>query len=192
MIRARSTAAGRCRVPARPGFTLVEVMLALTIGAMAISGATLLLLGLSDRGRAIDAVAGNIDREANAEHLLRTTVRNLELSRDATLSLEGGPSGARFRSWCDGPTGWPVRCDVRLVVREEADGRTLSLELRPDGTAEEAMVVDLWTGLHTVRILYLLDPGEGGKWTDWWTETLLPPAIGVVLDGDTLILPIRE
>jgi prepilin-type N-terminal cleavage/methylation domain-containing protein len=183
----------------RQGFTLVEVLLALAIGAMAISGATLLLLGLSDRGRAIDTVARTLDHQMNAERLLRTIVRNLDLQPNATQSLKGGPGAAHFRSWCESPTGLPVRCSVRLVASPEELGWKLSLELRPEnpdvqGQARvgESTVVDLWTRMRTVKLLYLIDPGAGGTWAEQWTETVLPRALGVVLDEDTLILPIRE
>lgn len=182
----------------RDGFTLIEVMLALMIGGMAISGAALLLMGLSDRGRAIDAVAWQVDREANAERLLRTTVRNLELSSDMTPSLEGNATSAHFRSWCDSPIGWPVPCSVHLAVRETAHGQTLLLELRqvdpgirPERDPNGPTVIDLWNRLQYARILYLIDAGQGGRWTDQWSELVPPPAVGVIVNSDTLILPVR-
>ncbi len=204
--RRRALVADGARVAARGGFTLVEVMLALVLGGMALSGAVFLLLGLSDRGRAIDAAAWNVNHEANAERLVRNAVRNLRLSPDSTPSLEGEPTSARFRSWCDGPAGWPERCAVRLFVRETAKGRAISLETRPgdgridadgaphdaDGAPHGAAVVDLWSGFGSAGLRYLVDAGQGGTWTDRWSTLVPPSALGLVVDGDTLILPARR
>lgn len=183
---------------ARHGFTLIEVMLAIALSAMALTAATMLLLGLSDRARQIDALTEREDREGNAELLLRTTVRNLDLPRDTTRALEGTPEEVRFRSWCDGEFGWPVPCAVRLHVRETSGGKALVLELgpdQPDGAPEAiaagGTVIQLWAGLGAAGLLYLVDPGSGGRWTDRWSDRTLPRALGVVGDADTLILPIR-
>jgi prepilin-type N-terminal cleavage/methylation domain-containing protein len=198
MTRHRRNGVSGANGRSRDGFTLIEVLLALVIGGMAISGAALLLMSLSDRGRAIDAVAWRVDREANAERLLRTTVRNLKLSSDMTPSLEGSATSTRFRSWCDSPTGWPVPCSVHLSIRETAHGQTLSLELRqshpgtrPGIDPDSPTVIDLWNRLQSARILYLIDTGQGGRWTDQWSGLVPPPAVGVVVNSDTLILPVR-
>lgn len=183
----------------RNGFTLIELMLALAIGGMALSAAALLLLGLSDRGRVIDTVVWRMDRDASAERLLRTLVRNLDFSPDTTPSLKGDATSARFRSWCDGNTGWPVRCFVHLSIAETQYGQAVTLQLWPSSSeirqgsiSGDPTVISLWDRLDSAGLLYLIDASQGGRWTDEWSELVPPPAMGLILDGDTLILPVRR
>lgn len=199
IVSRRLSVGGRPNGAVVPGFTLVEVLLALVLGGMALSGAVFLLLGLSDRGRAIDAAAWRVNREANAERLLRIAVRNLRLSPDSMPSLEGGPASARFRSWCDGPAGLPVRCSIHLFIRE-AEGSDRAIVLRSrvgDGwirggdASVDAAAVELWSGLRFAGFLYLVDAARGGTWVDRWSQPAPPAALGVVVDRDTLVLPIH-
>jgi prepilin-type N-terminal cleavage/methylation domain-containing protein len=183
----------------RTGFTLIEVMLSLVIGGMAVAASALLLLGLADRGSAIDASARRVDRAANAERLVRATVRNLQLSEDTTPPLKGTAKSARFHSWCDAAAGWPAPCYVHLFIRDTAGGQVLALELQRDdsrarveGRPDDVVVLDLQRARKYAELLYLVDPGHGGEWIDHWSERMAPVAMAVAIDGDTLILPVRE
>jgi prepilin-type N-terminal cleavage/methylation domain-containing protein len=180
------------------GFTLIEVMLAIVIGGMAVATSALLLSGVADRGRDIDAAAQRVDRAANAERLLRVTARNLQLSVDTAPPLKGSTRSVRFRSWCDTPAGWLGSCYVHLFVHDTAGRRALSLELREDdsphgaedGRNDDAIVIDLRPVSRRAELLYLVDPGHGGSWTDHWSERMPPAAMAVAIDGDTVILPV--
>src|SRR5689334_15918905 len=100
---------------ARPatGFTLLEVMVALVIGGMAVAGAAALLGVLGERAQAVERAGARADGDANAERVLRLLVANLNLP-DTTRSFAGDPNTVGFRSWCETPAGWLDRCAVRL------------------------------------------------------------------------------
>lgn len=168
------------------GFTLIEVTVALVIGGLAISAAAALLLALDERAGALAAARVRVDRDANAERLLRHLTDNLIL-QDSAPTLRGDARHLSFHSWCETPAGWLGRCNVRLTIAPRGDEQTLVLEL--DGVADQIIK------LRTARALvfrYLSDARHRGRWTERWSATVLPHAIAVIGDRDTLLLPLTS
>lgn len=180
-MRARSRAGGR------EGFTLLEVMVALAIGALVLLGARLMMGQMADGAERVAAESAEADREANAERVLRDVVSRVETSPDDERGVWGDGTGVRFSTWCEVPAGWLERCTASLGVIP-LDGRNvLALQL-PHGEVHAVR-----SGFARARILYLADAGNGGAWVRNWSSTLSAPlAIGVVADADTLILRIGE
>ena len=173
----------------RRGFTLVEVMVALVVMGVVLVGARTMLGQIADDADRITAAAADADREANAEALLRAVAGRLELSATPADSarLEGEPRGMRFRSWCEVPDGWLERCRASLGFIQVDGGNVLALRL---STGE---LVQLRRGFRTGELVYLRDAGDGGDWAGRWSTRLAAPlAIGIVIDGDTTIVPIGE
>jgi prepilin-type N-terminal cleavage/methylation domain-containing protein len=173
----------------RGGFTLVEVMVALVVIGVAVAGARVVLGQLADDAERIARSSADADREAGADALLRDLAGRLELGGAAggERRFEGQPHGARFHSWCDVPAGWLERCEVTLGILD-LDGQPV-LAVRADG----ADPVALRRGFSEGEILYLRDAGGGGEWVRRWGASITAPvALGVVLDGDTLIVRIGE
>ncbi|HYW08759.1 MAG TPA: prepilin-type N-terminal cleavage/methylation domain-containing protein [Longimicrobium sp.] len=168
------------------GFTLVEVVVALALAGLLLLGARVLLEQVGDAAERISGTAAEVDREANGERLLRAVVGSAEQPSGAR-AFRGDARGARFTSWCDLAAGWQERCDVSLGVIRVGERNVLAMEL-PRGE-----VVALRHGFASGRVIYLRDAADGGSWlAEWASSVSLPLAVGVVLDGDTLILRVGE
>lgn len=169
----------------RAGFTLLEVMVAITISAVLLLGARALLEQVGSSAEAIAGSAAAVDREANAERLVRALVGRAE-QPEVGREFVGTPQGARFSTWCDVPAGWLERCAVSLGVLRVGDSNVLALE-----TGGE--VIPVRRGFAEGHILYLRDAGDGGMWLrEWSSAASAPLALGVVMDRDTVILRLGE
>jgi prepilin-type N-terminal cleavage/methylation domain-containing protein len=181
--------AGRTGAKARAGFTLLEVMVALTVMGVVLVGARTLLGQIADDADRITAASADADREANAEALLRTVAGRLELSppADGNAGFEGTPRGMRFHTWCEVPDGWLERCRASLGFVETNGEPLLALRLSTGET------VPLRRGFAAGELVYLRDAAAGGDWVrDWGASLTAPLAVGVVIDGDTAIVAIGE
>ena len=169
------------------GFTLIEVMVALVIGGMAVAGAAALLTSLRDRGEAVARTAAQADGDANAERLLRRLLANLDLSADSTKpSFAGDADGMRFQTWCDTPAGWLGRCIARLSLERHDDLASLRLEIDdPDST-----VIELRKDLRGARFRYLISIDDVPTWLDRFSRLVVPGAVALIVGRDTLLLPV--
>lgn len=155
----------------------------LAIGAAAFSN-------LNGRAEDVEAAAVAADRVANAERLVRALVVNAETGNDSTW-LAGDSIGVRFQSWCHAPAGALHRCSVHLFFRPRDSLRDLVVEMRHNRSDPNAYsTTQLWSGIGTGKVVYLVDGSYGGAWRDAWSGPKLPYAIGSVLMTDTLILPV--
>jgi hypothetical protein len=50
--------------------------------------------------------------------------------------------------------------------------------------------VQVRSALRVAAFLYLEEARNGGSWSTSWSDRVPPLAVGVILDADTLILPI--
>jgi prepilin-type N-terminal cleavage/methylation domain-containing protein len=164
------------------GFTLIEVTVALIVGGMALSAAAALLHGLGQRAEAITVAGARVDRDANAERLVRATWGNLRPGSDGTPTVSGDSSEVRFQSWCQTVEEWLQPCRVRLGITYTESSWQLRLERGSEVTA-------LWSGQSGfARIRYLRDAARGGSWVAAWSDLVAPPAIALILGSDTLVL----
>ena len=176
------------RPRARPGFTLLELVVALGVGALALLAARSALVQIAGAADVALAVAQAADREANAERLLRATVGQLETGVQPERAFAGDEHAATFATWCDVPSGQHVPCRARLAA-DSAGGRpvltlTLTVAGRPD-------TVVLRKATQSIALRYLTTPEAGGRWVPFWPPAITPPlALGVVADADTLVLRI--
>jgi prepilin-type N-terminal cleavage/methylation domain-containing protein len=176
--------------PERRGFTLVEVLVALTVGAVIVLGARLMLEAVGDGTQRVTRQAQRTDRDANAERVLRAVVAALEVSEAEGRTFGGDEREARFTSWCDTPGGWKELCTVTLAIRVD-DAR--------NGAGAGALVLTLSGGAPlSIRagftygeLRYLADARDAGEWfTSWDAGISMPIAIGAIVDRDTLIFKI--
>jgi len=171
----------------RRGFTLIEITVALIIGGMAVSAAAALLTGLSSRADEIRSAAGRVDREANAERLLRDLLGNLRLSGDSTHTLSGESTSVAFLTWCVTVEGWLRPC--RADLRTDSTDSGMQLELtRSAGDVQTIALSREIRGPAFVR--YLRDATDGGQWVTRWSEIVSPAALEIVMGSDTLFLPV--
>jgi prepilin-type N-terminal cleavage/methylation domain-containing protein len=176
---------------ARRGFTLVELLVALVVGAVVMLGGRLLFQSVADSRARLSRATRHADDDANAERVLRATVSALEVGSGPDAQFGGDEHQTRFTSWCDTPGGWKERCAVTLsvvgdsagTVIQDGPGHALVLQL-----AQQPPVV-VRTAFTDGALRYLLDAHDGGRWMRVWDRGLSAPlAIAAIVDGDTLIL----
>lgn len=166
----------------RSGFTLIEVLVALMVGAIVLLGAHQVLSILTDRSHALVGRAAQTDRKANGERMLRDLVGQLELGSPGTIPFSGSPDTVRFSSWCEAPSGWLERCAVTLSFAADGDHEALRAQL---GTSPP---LDLVRDLHRGAFRYLESAAGGGQWFQkWGTGITAPLGIGVVLVRDDAV-----
>jgi prepilin-type N-terminal cleavage/methylation domain-containing protein len=171
----------------RRGFTLIEVTVALVIGGMALSAAAALLSGLSSRAEQIRSAGARVDRDANAERLLRNLLANLRASGDSTLTVRGDSGSVTLQAWCATVEGWLRPCRARLGLERDSTSVEFRLELTGGG-AENRSVVFRQGARVPAGLRYLRDAAGGGTWVSRWTEVVAPSAISVFAGADTLVL----
>jgi prepilin-type N-terminal cleavage/methylation domain-containing protein len=170
----------------RAGFTLLELMVALVVGGITLTGATALYLGLSGRAEAIRATSLALSHDANAERVLRLLAQNAE-GRGEAPGVRGDSAEVTLDTWCETPFGWSEPCRVRVAFGDNGRFRRLSLQ-RLDAASAPLVLRD---SLNAGHITYLVDASRGGSWSAAWTEDVPPPALAVVMETDTLLLPIH-
>ena len=169
------------------GFTLIEVTVALVIGGMALVAAAALFNGLARRAEGVERAGRRADRDANSERLLRTLFENIDLRGDSTSPpVSGDQRSIRFRAWCDEGRGSFAPCGVRLSIQQDAGLSFLQLEL----SGADTSTLVLRRGFREGRLRYLLNAREGGQWTDVWPRLVAPTAIALIIERDTLLLPV--
>ena len=172
---------------ARVGFTLLEALVALTVSAITVLGARILLTGLADDGSRITSAAEIADRTANADRLLRQLVARIEVGTPQAGQFGGDDQSATFTSWCDVAEGWQERCRVTIANRRSGATAALIASLSTGET------IALRTGFHHGELRYIGDPRAGGTWIRVWGAGITAPvALGLIIDGDTTIVRIGD
>ena len=149
----------------RRGFTLIEVIVALTIGALVVLVAHQLFAAVADRGRTLIEAQTTFDRRANARRWLKATFLSLDVGTDGAVGFDGRPDHAAFSTWLLTPDGWFERRQVTLSAEQ---GR-LRAAVTP-GTA-----IALSDSVTDVQFDYLLEPGAESRWVREWVSPVSAP-----------------
>lgn len=169
------------------GFTLIEVVVALVVSGVVLLAARALLTGVADGADRLARASRAADQDANGERLLRTLFARLDVATDSARTFTGDERRARFTTWCDVPAGWTERCEA-AVVFDSLGGRPALVAVLSTGE-----VVALRQGFAAGELRYLADAAGGGRWfRDWGRALTAPVAVGLVIDGDTVIVRIGE
>lgn len=169
------------RTSPRGGFTLLEVMVALTLSAGIILTGRLLLEQMGETGRAIVARSDAQDSVLAREETLRNLFRNIEVGPGDSVTFGGTERAMKFWSWCDSAGGLRGRCAVSVTVDTVLTVRS--------STAEQPVV--LLRGDSPGVFRYLNDARNGGQWyRAWGTGILVPLAVAVIFGTDTTVLRI--
>jgi prepilin-type N-terminal cleavage/methylation domain-containing protein len=171
----------------RAGFTLIEVMVALVVSAIVLLGARAMLADVGDDALRISAETKRLDADANGERALRALVRQLDLGAGEASQFAGDPRQVSFSSWCDVPAGWQERCAVTLTLEPHAGNSALVIR------TSKGPALTVRDSIATGALRYLTTVTDGGEWIRVWGAGITAPlAIGIILDRDTLIVPIGE
>jgi prepilin-type N-terminal cleavage/methylation domain-containing protein len=147
------------------GFTLIEVMVALTIGSLVVLVAHQLFAAVAERGRTLIVARTAHDRAVNARRWLAATFLSLDVGTDGASGFDGRPDHAAFSTWLLTPDGWFERRKVTI----SAEQRRLQAAITP-GTP--IALVDSVTDL---QLDYLLEPGAESRWVREWVSPVSAP-----------------
>lgn len=169
----------RAESSARRGMTLVELMVAIVVGGIALGGVAAIADGMHTVARAARAGEAERDRRWAGERMLRQLLLQAELEPPGMVAFAGDRAGLRVATWCDTPAGWQERCVAALTIREG--------EVSVSGAADDRVLLDL-EGPREFR--YLLTAADGGRWSDRWPAAATPPVAVALVGRDTLIFRI--
>lgn len=171
---------GVCR-----GFTLVEVLIALTIGSIIVLVTHLLFSHAVEASRRITDAGSRFDREQLAGRWLRSAFLSLDVNEGAG-PFEGASDHLSFTSWLVVSGGWTERTPVRLGLTDS------TLEAR---NSRNAFL--LQRDVRHVEFDYLLVPGANSRWVSVWVSPVSAPvAVRIRLYRtariDTLLFAVGE
>jgi prepilin-type N-terminal cleavage/methylation domain-containing protein len=175
------------------GFTLIEVMVALTVGAIVVLLAHRLFAGVTDGARRMGAARAALDQEVNARRWLVEAFGSLDVGNGA--GFDGHADRVQFATWQQSPEGWLLRQPVDLAVR----GHRLVAQIGP---GQSLVLAD---SVSRVQLDYLLEvgseadgpgtmPGERASFVrEWISPVSAPLAVRLRLTrmagtADTLLL----
>jgi len=167
------------------GFTLIEVLVALTIASLVVLVAHQMFTGVADGADTVAAQRRILDRRSNTRRWLKATFLSLE------PPFEGRPTSVSFNSWQLTSGGWFQPQEIELAW----DGRRFVAR----HAGEALPLADTVTG---VAFDYLLEPGADTKWVRAWVSPVSAPvAVRVRIAGcgrgdagcvDTLLFLVKE
>jgi prepilin-type N-terminal cleavage/methylation domain-containing protein len=170
------------------GFTLIELMVAITLSGIVLLGARALWESLASSVDRLRTSATADARDANGERLLRSLVGRLEVGTDQSHEFAGDEQHMRFTTWCDMPAGWQERCDAVIGIEPDSGGQFALVARLSTGE-----IIPVERGFARGVLRYLNDPVGRGVWFRIWGHGITAPlAIGVITDRDTTIVRIGE
>jgi len=147
------------------GFTLIEVMVALSLGALLVLIAHRIFTGVTEGSARLATARAALDREANARRILAAVVGSIDVGRPGTGDFDGKPHGVTFSTWYQSPAGWLEPRRVTLALGAESLVLT-GLDEEPVRLADSVAALDLD---------YLLDYGVREAWVRAWSSTVSAP-----------------
>jgi prepilin-type N-terminal cleavage/methylation domain-containing protein len=173
------------RAPSAHGFTLIEVLVAVTLAGIVVVAAHQIFTGVADGARAVAGARQSLDHSSNARRWLKVTFLSLQ------PPFEGQSDRLSFMSWQLTSGGWFEQEPTELVLdRSRVVVRAGNITFP---------LVDNVTAL---SFDYLLEPGAESRWVREWISPLSAPlAIRVRVAGcgrgdagcvDTLLFLIKE
>jgi len=147
------------------GFTLIEILVALTIGTLSVLLAHQIFAAVLDRGQVLVEGRLALDREVNARRWLEAAFLSLDVSTDSAGGFDGRLNRVRFASWLRTPNGWFER---RAVVVGREEGRVIA-SVSPGGPTR------LLESATDLQFDYLLEPGAESRWVREWVSPVSAP-----------------
>ena len=167
------------------GFTLIEVLVSLTIASLVVLAAHQMFTGAADGAKAVTTEREAIDRRSNARRWLKAAFLSLE------APFDGRANNISFTSWQLTPGGWFEPQPIAV----ERQGSQL-------GARHAGDVLTLADDVSGIAFDYLLDPGADSKWVrEWISPVSAPLAVRGRIAGcgkgnagcvDTLLFLVKE
>jgi prepilin-type N-terminal cleavage/methylation domain-containing protein len=147
----------------RAGFTLIEVMVGLTIGALVILLAHRLVQEVQAASAVLTADSRTLSREQNGRQLLADLLQSVDLS-GGSGSFTGGPNQLSFGARAQRAEGWFAPQRVGIAQ----NGATVVLTL-----GSKALVIR--DSVKVIEFDYLMSLGGDSPWYREWTTTAQAP-----------------
>ena len=161
----------------KQGFTLIEVMVAMVLGALVVLLAHRLFTGVADGATRLTESRRSLDHEVNARRWLVAAFGSLDAGQ-SDGSFDGHADRVEFASWQLTPAGWFSR---RRITVAHNGSRLLALLTPADTVVLSDSVSDL-------QLDYLLDvdsegqsdstpgaPGERARFVREWISAVSAP-----------------
>ena len=168
----------------RRGFTLIEVLIALTIGSLVVLLAHQVFAAVTESARRLETARTRQVTERLALRWMEAAMLSLEAGGKAG-PFEGHSDRMRFTTWLRQPGGWMESRAVELSVRDSSlvavwPGESMALQ----------------SDVRRVEFDYLLEPGAESQWVQVWVSPVSAPlAIRLRLArserADTMVLLIK-
>jgi prepilin-type N-terminal cleavage/methylation domain-containing protein len=150
-------------VKAARGFTLIEVIVALTLSALVVLLAHTVFAGVVDGAQRLQAARTTLDRDGNARRALTEIFGSLDVGTEGAGGFAGRPDRVEFTTWQRVPQGWLERRKAVVAVENGV------LVARADVT------LALEDSVSGVDFDYLLEPGASAAWVREWISPVSAP-----------------
>jgi prepilin-type N-terminal cleavage/methylation domain-containing protein len=169
----------------RPAFTLVEIVVALALSGLVLTGVGAVVSAAQDvRTRVARSVVEH-EREFVEVAWLEATLARVDRAGGLNL-FHGSEHFAQFPTTCARAGGWTAPCRATLRLLPDTSG-TLRLTADVDGETR----LDRRGMARGVRFAYHNSGADGGTWMPAWAAgSVAPSAMALVRGGDTLRWPI--
>lgn len=155
----------------RGGFTLIEVMVALLVGGIAIGMAVGLVTTATDGAARLSHAGAVWTAEANARTWLASALGSVEVGAPGAAPFTGSPTAMAFSSWRPVAAGWMERGRVSLHL---AGGRL--------SATDRSGTLVLADSLEAGTFDYLLADGAGHWLAGWTSPVSAPTAVRIRLE----------
>jgi prepilin-type N-terminal cleavage/methylation domain-containing protein len=149
----------------RAGFSLVELLVALTLAALGVTIAASIYLHASDVVGRISAASIDREERALAMAWLTQALNGAAVTADPAAPFRGSETEMRFRSVLWVPEGWQSATDVTVSM----DDDELRLEV---GSGRDVVLLD---SLRAVAFDYAGALGGANLWLRSWDSFAAPP-----------------
>lgn len=149
----------------RRGFTLLELLLALSLSGVAVLLGALLWRQSLSAAAALTTHRETLDREQGARRWLQSALGSIEIGAPGDVKFTGESDRVSFTTWLLTSGGWPERQDVTLALVQHTLTATI-------GGAHPLALVD---SLSAVGFDYLLEPGLNSRWAMGWESPISAP-----------------
>lgn len=174
----------RRRVPR--GFSLIELVVALSIGGSVLFSVRMVVGLLADHARIVSESRAELARDVNGARLLRLMLLQSVVGTEPTARFAGDAASITLETWCLMPMGWSERCRADLAITGVTNETVRAKVVAHLSTGERLDLVEV---PGPVRFGFLVESEGRREWSDVWSPSpVAPRAIGVFMPGDTIVM----
>jgi prepilin-type N-terminal cleavage/methylation domain-containing protein len=169
------------------GFTLLEVIVALTLAALIVTLIRAVFAVLDDGLRGVAVASSEMDRAGNAFRWLQAAFAGAYAETESDAEFRGGRDGVSLAAWDVDSLGRSVRGRITIAA---AGGHLIA-------ATATGQVIALADSVASLECDYLLGLGADQHWMQQWTSPAgLPRAVRLRLDrhqrADTLLFVVGQ